>query len=242
MKLFTLALMATTVLAVSAQAQTWEDNISGTMAFTSDYTFRGISQSDEAFAVQGSIDYAADSGIYASVWASSVDFNQTAVEDANAEVDFVLGYTGALTETAGYDVGAIYYYYPGAAESLNYDYWEVYAGANQEIAGINFDASVNFSPEYFGESGDAIYTQAGFEKGLNLNGAGDITIAGHIGYQMIDDNATFGNEDYTDWSLSISKNIAGFDVTAAYVDTDLSKADLSDGAEARGVLTVSKLF
>jgi uncharacterized protein (TIGR02001 family) len=38
----------------------------------SDYRFRGISQTDKDFAVQGGLTVSHESGLYASVWGSSV--------------------------------------------------------------------------------------------------------------------------------------------------------------------------
>ena len=49
--------------------------ISGNVALTSDYRFRGISQSDEDFAVQGGFDAEFGPGFYVGIWGSSVDFD-----------------------------------------------------------------------------------------------------------------------------------------------------------------------
>ena len=56
--------------------------ISANVTFTTDYVFRGISQTDEKFAVQGGFDWSSEpTGIYAGAWASNVDFNSdTSVE------------------------------------------------------------------------------------------------------------------------------------------------------------------
>ena len=50
-------------------------DITGNVGLTTDYVFRGISQTDEKPAIQGGLDYAHSSGAYAGVWASNVDFN-----------------------------------------------------------------------------------------------------------------------------------------------------------------------
>jgi uncharacterized protein (TIGR02001 family) len=62
-------LLALFVLAgiASAQAQ-----VSGNLGLTNDYRFRGISQSQNAPAVQGGIDYNHKSGFYIGNWNSSV--------------------------------------------------------------------------------------------------------------------------------------------------------------------------
>ena len=47
---------------------------SSTVAFTNDYAFRGVSQSDEDVAIQASLDWSHPSGFYAGFWSSNVDF------------------------------------------------------------------------------------------------------------------------------------------------------------------------
>jgi len=65
----TLAAVATlSLISGTASAQ-----LSGTFSLTSDYDYRGFSQSAEDFAVQGSLDYEHESGFYASAWGSSLN-------------------------------------------------------------------------------------------------------------------------------------------------------------------------
>ena len=67
-----------------AQAQEADDRdaasgsgfeISGNVALTSDYRFRGISQSDTSAAIQGGFDAEFSPGFYIGTWGSSVDFD-----------------------------------------------------------------------------------------------------------------------------------------------------------------------
>ncbi|MBE0616861.1 MAG: hypothetical protein IH608_02885, partial [Proteobacteria bacterium] len=82
-----------------------ESNFSGNVAMTSDYVFRGISQTDSNPAIQGGFDYASPVGLYVGTWASNVAFG------GNIEMDW---YGGFSNEVAGfsYDLGVIYYAYP----------------------------------------------------------------------------------------------------------------------------------
>ena len=60
----------------STQALAADDfEISGNIALTSDYRFRGISQSNEDPAVQGGFDVSFEPGFYLGTWASSIDFD-----------------------------------------------------------------------------------------------------------------------------------------------------------------------
>ena len=121
----------------SALAQDKMGGIPGTFSanvgLTSEYLFRGLSQTDDAPALQGGFDYevslAKPVALYLGVWGSNVDFNEGAgVDGATIEIDWYGGLRGNIGDTAlGWDVGFIYYSYPGAASSLNYDFIEAQA-------------------------------------------------------------------------------------------------------------------
>src|SRR5262245_11531050 len=105
--------MATFLVPAVAHAGT-----TGSVALTSDYIFRGISQNNQEPALQAGLEYAADSGFYVGTWGSNVSWlSDTPVPDDDisnsVELDFYGGYRGKFTESVGYDVGALYYWYPG---------------------------------------------------------------------------------------------------------------------------------
>lgn len=91
---------------------------SGTAALTSDYVWRGTSQSNEDPAVQGGFKVAGDSGLYAQAWGSSVEFAPET--RASSEVDLVVGWSGALSEALALDVNLTRYWYPSAAVDLDW--------------------------------------------------------------------------------------------------------------------------
>ena len=123
-KLSYAVVVASLMAAGAAQAAV---KTSGSVAFTTDYKFRGISQTSANAAVQGSLTATHDSGAYATVWGSSVDSLT-----GGSEMDFLLGYSAAAGDIT-YDVGVMRYSYPGAT-AKNYgtkpDYNEVYASAS----------------------------------------------------------------------------------------------------------------
>ena len=211
-------------------------DVSANVGFVSQYSFRGIAQSDENPALQGGMDFTHNSGLYAGIWGSNVDFNDG--DEASLEVDLYGGYAGEMNNIS-YDLGLIYYAYPGADSSVNYDFIEGAIGAGYDFGTFSTSASLNYSPEYFGESGDAFYYAAGVDVPLPY----DLTASAHIGRQEIDDNTAFGVDDYTDWSLGLSYNWEGFDLSAQYVDTDLSEPDeCADGCAERLIFGISKSF
>ncbi len=229
--------------AASAKAETAASTFPGAftanIALTSDYTFRGISQSDEGPAVQGGFDYtygATDSlpvGLYAGIWASNVDFNDG--DEASIETDLYAGVQGSIAPIASdWKLGAIYYAYPGADSDLNYDYWEVAASLSHNFGPFTATGSFNYSPEFFGDTGDAEYTALGVAVPLPY----DFSLNGHVGYQAIDDGV-----DYWDWSAGVGYTWNGFNLSLNYVDTDLSEPDeCLDGCSERVVFAVSRSF
>lgn len=209
---------------------------SGNVGFVSEYSFRGLQQSDEHPAVQGGFDYTHDSGFYAGVWGSNVDFNDG--DEATVEVDLYAGLSG---ETSGitWDVGALYYAYPGANTPRDYDYYEFAASIGHDFGFASASAAVNYSPDNFNETGSAWYTAAYVDVPLPY----DFKASGSIGHQTINDNANFGVPDYTDWSLGLGYSYEGFDFGLKYVDTNLDEpTECADGCEERVIFSISRSF
>ncbi len=214
-----------------ADVQMGDFSLSGNAGFTTDYVYRGISQTDEGPAVQGGFDVSHTSGLYAGVWGSNVDFNDG--DEASVETDIYGGYSGEY-EGLAYDVGFIYYAYPGADSDLDYDFWEGSFALGYDFDVASLSASVNYSPDFFGGTGDAVYYATTLDVPLPY----DVTFSAHAGYQTIDEG-----EDYTDWSLGLAYTLAGFDLTLAYYETDLDEPEeCADGCGARIVAGVSRSF
>jgi len=228
-------LIAGAVLAATSTAAMAE--ISGNVSLLSDYAFRGVSQTDEQMALQGGLDYAHESGFYLGTWASNVDssfFNDA--QDPQLEVDVYAGFSGELANGIGYDLGILHYDYPGSDSS---DTDELYISGS--MAG--FTVSLNYSDElaFLGSTESAWYLAAGYEMSL----ANDIGLALHIG--LSDGDAFDGgagaafNDSYVDWSIGVSKTVAGVDLGLTYVDSDADDANyFGDLAEGRIVFSVGK--
>jgi uncharacterized protein (TIGR02001 family) len=210
------------------------------VAGTTDYTFRGISQTSEGPAVQGSFGWSKDFkagsqtiGLYASAWGSNVEFKDG--DNAHIEID----YTGGITTTfAGVTLDAfgIYYTYPDAGESLDYDYVEAGFGAGYDFGLASVGGQFYWSPDFFGGIGDAYYFAGNVDVPLPFK----LTASGHVGHSVFDNSTS---TDYTDWSISLTRNILGFDLSVAYIDTDLNDSECGgDICDARGVFTISKSF
>jgi uncharacterized protein (TIGR02001 family) len=109
-------------LAGSAFAQTAAPAPDYTLSYnvgaTTDYRYRGISQTGKKPALNGGIDYAHKSGFYLGTWASTISWLKDTTANPNTtkgpvEIDVYGGYKGALSDSVGYDVGGLYYWYAG---------------------------------------------------------------------------------------------------------------------------------
>lgn len=218
---------------------------SANVGLFSEYYYRGISQTDDAPALQGGVDWSAavdegtGTGVYLGVWGSNVDFNEAAgVNGATIEIDYYGGLTGDIGSTGlSWDVGFIYYTYPGAAGSLDYDFVEAQGALSYDFGFASATASLNYSPENFGKSGAAFYPKLGVDVPVGKY----LTLSAHVAKQYIDDNATFGVPDYVDYSIGGTVNLAGFDVNLTWSDTDMSEAECGDAC-GMVLLSVSRSF
>ncbi|MFC7332353.1 TorF family putative porin [Rhodocista pekingensis] len=213
--------------AAAAQAQDAPFTITGSAALTTDYVFRGISQTDEGVAAQAGLNLETNYGVFAGIWGSNVDFNDG--DEASAELDYFIGYTNTIGNF-GYTAQVLYYTYPGADSDLDYNYWEVGLNLEYTIGKFTPKASVYYSPEYFGNTGEAWYISGGLAAAVTDNLGVDVNVGLQTGEAW--------NDDVVDWSFGVTTSHFGLDFALRYHDTD-QNADLSD---ERVVFTVSKSF
>ena len=142
MKKLLLALLAVAGIS-TAHAQ-----LTGNASLTSDYRFRGISQTQNGASVQGGIDYAHESGFYVGNWNSSVS-SQLYLNGSGLESDLYAGYKKDIYEGVTVDVGSYNYFYPQSATGANtsYNTQEVYAGLGYGPVSAKYSRSLG---NYFG--------------------------------------------------------------------------------------------
>lgn len=201
--------VAAVLLLVSGAAAHAE--LSGTVGVVSDYDFRGISLSAKDPALQGSIDWASESGFYVGAWGSNIDYGQGV--DGDIEIDLYAGYAGETEGGLGWDVGLVYYTYPGSDDIS--DYPELYGALSYKW----FEFKQWYSNDLSGTDLDGWYTEgnASFELpanfGLNL----------HLGYNFGD---AFDDTEYMDYSIGVAYTLGNFDLELKWVDNDLSNGDI----------------
>jgi uncharacterized protein (TIGR02001 family) len=211
-------LSAAVLLALSGAAQA---DVTSTITLTSDYDFRGITQTGESPAVQASIDLATESGFYAGVWGSNVDqFSDGGLDTASTEVDVYGGYKMSVGDL-GLDFGLTYYTYAGASD-LNFA--EIYAKASFSVLSGGVFYSNDFGGKATGDSSDsAFYVYADVNVPV-----GPVTLLAHAGLSDGDGiNAAYGglsvnpdDDSYTDFAAGVSYAASGFTTSMKYVFVD----------------------
>ena len=226
----TLVLAALPLVSFAQEAEGVEEAespFSWSVAVTSDYVFRGISQTDEGPALQADLTYTVPSGFYVGAWGSNVDLGDGG---PSMEVDTFIGYNTDLgDEFVNLDVKLNRYNYLGGNGSdLAYN----------ELNGVmTFGGVVSVAASYTNDvwaSGeDGWYLGAG----LSLDLGNDYSLAANVGQNLFDSSVA---RDYVDYGVSVSKAWGDFSASLGYVGTSSDGQDyIGETAEDRAVLTLT---
>lgn len=219
--------------------------ISGSATIASDYRFRGVSQTDEGFAVQGGFTVSHESGLYVGTWGSNLAGWGT-FGGANMELDLYAGFKFPVGEGT-LDTGVTWFMYPSGADET--DFAELYAKLSGAVGPVSLTAGVAYAPKQEA-LGRVFFTGAAAAAGLpddpgdkedNLYLSGDavygiadtpVSLKAHIGYS--DGNRGLGPNGtsvaptgtYFDWLIGADVvPVSGLTLSVAYVDTDISNAE-----------------
>ena len=238
-----LALGFSGLYATSVQAEE-PASLTGSLALTSDYAFRGLTQTNRDPALQGGLEFASASGFYVGTWGSNISWLSDGQDSVSSslEVDGYAGYRGTWGDAVSYDVGLLYYWYPGSypAGFTDPDTLEGYFSVGWSIFTLKYSHAFTDLFGIDGANGSG-YLDLALSQGF----AESWTFDAHVGHQRVDG---FSDLDYTDWSLAITRDLGnGFGVTLAYVDTNADKDFYTNAfgkyvGKATGILTLSKDF
>jgi uncharacterized protein (TIGR02001 family) len=208
--------------AISQAATTNNTGLTANVEVTSNYVFRGQTQTDEDPAIQGGIDYTHQSGFYAGVWGSNVDFPGLG---SGLEYDLYLGIGFDLNQDVKLDVGYITYQYTNNTVDNVRGTDEVFIGAKYKgFAGYYYYGNANYGNENY-QYFDLRYTMdlpKEFKMTLhyghldpdNSHSADDVSVRvsrdfsgfiGSLSVTSIDSNDTYGN-DKTRVFITVTKN------------------------------------
>ena len=214
--------------ALNTPAALADSELSANVALTSDYVWRGVSQTGEDPALQVGTDFSSEL-FYVGAWASNIDFGTGS--DADVELDLYAGFAGEFTPGFSWDVGAIGYYYLGAADGEKLDFYEVYAGLGYETDyGLGVGAYVYHDP---------------VNENTYLEGTGAYAITDALSADVSFGHYSFDfGGDYTAWSVGGTYAISGFDIDLRYWDTDIEDQVGASvpGTEERVVATIGRTF
>lgn len=247
MKLTQLSLAAIlSVVSIGAMAQAKAPEPDYTLSFnvgaTTDYRYRGISQTSKKPALQGGLDFAHKNGFYLGAWGSTIDWikddgkafvlvpGATNAGNTAIEIDVYGGYKGSVS-SVNYDVGLLQYWYPGNK------YANIVGGANANTTELYGALTIGpvtakYSHSLSNTFGFANSKGSGyFDLSANFDLGSGWSIVPHIGHQKIKNTAA---ASYTDYSLTVNKDFGnGFVGSLGYIDTD-TKFYLTSKGKDRG--------
>lgn len=213
------SLLFTLALAGAAQAQSTAPDLSVSynLGVTSEYRYRGISQTAGRPALQGGVDLSHASGLYAGAWASTIRWIKDSAPGlkGSVEVDLYGGYQGALGDTVSYDVGGLAYLYPNNnlknATGENANTFELYGAITAGFATLKYSHALT---PLFGAAGSE---NSGYlDLGARFELGNGWSLAPHVGWQRIKGLGT-----YRDYALSLAKDFGdGLVATATVVGTN----------------------
>jgi uncharacterized protein (TIGR02001 family) len=218
---------AIVVLALSAALQTtaafadtdW-GNLSAGAIFTTDYRFRGLSNSDREPAFQPTVNWSGPDGFYVGAWGSNVDFKDR--QNTSIELDL---YGGKHFDLDGSDLNieAYYYSYPNHDRPLggaNYSYFETIAQLSHSFDKLTLMGTLAVSPDYFADTGEEWYVAGSASYALN----DWVTISANLGHDSV---AELNGSDegygypYLHWDIGATATWNGFSLDLRYVDTNI---------------------
>jgi len=208
-----LSLSLVAALAASAAPALAADDfsLSYNVSATTDYRYRGISQSRLKPALQGGVDLAGPNGLYAGAWASTIKWVKDSGGGANVEVDLYGGWKGEVAKGLTLDVGALAYVYPSHDLAVSPNTGEIYGALSYEMFTLKYSHSLT-NLFGFADSKQSGYVDlsASFDLGNGL------MLAPHIGRQTVKNTS---GASYTDYAISLSKDFSGWVPSLTLVST-----------------------
>jgi uncharacterized protein (TIGR02001 family) len=199
-------LLTTLVAGTATQAAEQKDyELFANINLTSNYIWRGVTQTGDQSAIQGGIDYQRKNGIYAGTWVSNVDNGY--------EQDWYVGYS-FKTDPVTWDVGYMLYTYPSLDDQ---NFGELYAHVTWEFltGGLAFTTNADDGPTSVADSGDMYFYITGDWTVIGLGLGGTL---GHYSHDRT------GVENYNHIQLYLSKD----DFKFALDKNDLDAGNLGD--------------
>ncbi len=178
---------------------------SANVNLTTDYVFRGQTQTNHLPAVQGGLDWTHPTGFYLGAWGSNVHFPEA---PQHLEVDEYGGYSYSFNDDLSTSLGIYHYsYFPGAEiNTVDYPFQVAYKSAR---------LGVNYAPHWGGsQNSNCWYVSGGWGTQLPLK----LNLALAAGYSLFGADSAY--EDYADFHIGLSRELMGVkvDVSGYFVN------------------------
>ncbi|MEO9001636.1 MAG: TorF family putative porin [Rhodanobacter sp.] len=270
MKSLTLVMLSVALTGASIAAHADNEpsqSISGNLAVTSDYMFRGLTQTWGRPAIQGGADYAGTDGIAAGFWGSSI--SEHTYPGGTMELDLYASYGHAIDRDWSWRAGLYSYVYPGgnlhqapgyAPRSFNTV--EANAALSWSWLTLKYNRSlgdyfgVDAEQGYTGDSHGTEYLQ--LDAAIPLGAAWSLALhAGHTHYTTVlvtpladgarnpaynDVGATLKYQATTHWSLSGGVSYASNAAFYRHSSSFLDASDTRNVGGARGFVMLQGTF
>lgn len=217
-----------------------DNEVSFNAALSSDYRYRGISQSRLQPALSGGADYVNNpTGFYAGTWLSTIKWIKDAGGKSDVEVDLYAGKRGDVAEGVSYDVGVLGYVYPSNNLNPSANTTEVYGQIGVGPAYVKYSHSLT-NLFGFANSKNSSYV----DVGANIDLVEGTVLNLHVGQQTVKNNGAFS---YTDWKIGVTKDFGDFSGSIAAIGTN-TDAYVGPGKDAKNlgktslVVAISKTF
>jgi uncharacterized protein (TIGR02001 family) len=215
-------------------------------AVTSDYRYRGISQTRLQPALQGGADWTHNpTGLYAGTWLSTIKWTKDAGGGGDVEWDLYAGKRGQLAADVSYDAGVLGYVYPAnglkdVPGSADANTAEVYGQLGYGPAYVKYSVGLT---NLFGFTDSR---RSGYlDVGANVDVGSGFTLNLHAGRQDVRHHDA---ASYTDYKIGVTKDAGVASVAAAFVGTNADEAAYASPANGKFlgrkalVVTVGKTF
>jgi uncharacterized protein (TIGR02001 family) len=189
------------------------DNMTGSLALTSNYIFRGLTQTENLPAVQGEYTYTFPFGLYATVWASNDKFIDT---DITLEIDPGIGFYKEINDDFNFDISVYRYYFP-SDKIWNYSEW---------LGQVNFkflQTNLGYSNNVFGAKRSGFYYDGGINYTLPAKlffGIEKVNLLALAGRYILPKNfPDITGISYNNYTVALSKDFKHYNVALQYSNT-----------------------
>ncbi|HEY5993614.1 MAG TPA: TorF family putative porin [Gallionellaceae bacterium] len=200
--------------------------VSANVTLTNNYLYRGISQTGGNPAIQGGFDFVHSSGFYIGTWGSSISWlsDSGIASNAGLELDTYAGFKNSFATDFSYDVGFLRYNYPGTyvAGVTKADTNEVYGLIGYKWVTAKYSYALG---DTFGVSKAKGTGYLDISASYAIPDTG-VTLGAHYGKQTYKGTtadalkAAGADPTYSDYKLSVTKDVKGYVFGLAYSKTN----------------------